>query len=220
MKKKFLIVVLISGFFISANAQTGILEIIKAGIKKVIVAVDLKIQRLQTNTIWLQNAEKVVENAMSKVKLSEIGDWVQKQKDLYSDYFDELWKIKNTIATYQKVKDIIQKQIQLVNEYSKAFALSKQDQNFTADEIKYMHDVYGGILDESVKNIEQIQLVITAYSTQMSDGKRLEVINTASDAIDQNISDLRQFNQENIKTSLQRAKEKNDVDVVRKLYGL
>jgi hypothetical protein len=202
------------------RAQTGILEIIKAGVIKIIKAVDLKIQRLQNKTIWLQNAQKVLENKMSEMKLTQIGDWVQKQKTLYADYFDELWKVKNTITTYQRVREIIQKQVQLVNEYSKAFALSRQDKNFTADEINYMHEVYSGILDESVKNLEQIQLVISAFVTQMSDGKRLEIINKASDNIEQNISDLRQFNQENIKTSLQRAKEKNDIDVVKKLYGL
>jgi hypothetical protein len=42
------------------KAQTGILEIIKAGVIKVIKAVDLKIQRLQNKTIWLQNAQKVL----------------------------------------------------------------------------------------------------------------------------------------------------------------
>jgi hypothetical protein len=44
------------------KAQDPITLIIKQGIKKVIIAVDLKIQRLQTKTIWLQNAQKVVEN--------------------------------------------------------------------------------------------------------------------------------------------------------------
>ena len=48
-----------------AKSQT-IVEIIKAGIKKVIIAVDLKIQRLQNKTIWLLNAQMTVENAMSK----------------------------------------------------------------------------------------------------------------------------------------------------------
>ena len=222
MKKILLIgVVMIS--FTSANnvqAQTGILEIIKAGIIKVIKAVDLKIQRLQNKTIWLQNAQKVLENKMSELKLTEIGDWVEKQKTLYSDYFDELWKIKVAITTYQKVKEIIQKQVQLVSEYSRAISLFKQDKNFTEKEMSYIHDVYSGILDESVKNIEQVQLVISAFVTQMSDGKRLEIINTAADNIEQNLSDLRQFNQENIKISLQRAKDKNDIDAVKKLYGL
>jgi hypothetical protein len=223
MKKIVLIGSMVLISFAHANnvqAQTGILEIIKAGIIKVIKAVDLKIQRLQNKTIWLQNAQKVLENKMSGLKLTEIGDWVEKQKTLYADYFDELWKIKSTITTYQRVREIIKKQVQLVNEYSRAISLFKQDKHFTEKEISYMHDVYSGILDESVKNIEQVQLVINAFVTQMSDAKRLEIINTAADNIEQNISDLRQFNQENIKISLQRAKDKNDIDAVKRLYGL
>ncbi len=201
-----------------SNAQ--ILEIIKAATTKIIKAIDLKVQRLQNETVWLQNAQKVLENAMSKLKLTEIGDWANRQKTLYADYFDEFWKIKNAISTYQRVRDIINKQVQLVSEYSKAFALSKQDKNFSNTELDYMSQVYGGILNESLKNVEQVQLVINAFATQMSDAKRLEIIHTASDNIEQNLSDLRQFNQDNIKTSLQRAKDKNDISVVKRLYGI
>lgn len=202
------------------QAQIPILDIIKAAVKKVIRAVDLKIQRLQNKTIWLQNAQKTLENQMSKLKLEEIGDWANKQKELYAKYFDELSKVKNAISTYQTVKDIISKQSQLVKEYSKAFNLSKQDKNFTPQEVDYMEQVYSGILEESLKSIEQVQMVITAFATQMTDAKRLAIINSASDNIDQNLADLRQFNQQNIRISLQRSKERNDIDVVKKLYGI
>ncbi|MEO8172842.1 MAG: conjugal transfer protein TraI [Sediminibacterium sp.] len=218
MKKCIMILVVM--LFCTLRSEAQILEIIKAGITKVIKAVDLKIQRLQNETIWLQNAQKTLENAMSKIKLTEIGDWADRQKTLYADYFDELWKIKNAISSYQRVRDIINRQVQLVNEYGRAFPLSKQDRNFSTAELDYMAQVYSGILNESLKNIEQVQLVISAFATQMSDAKRLEIIHTASDNIEQNLSDLRQFNQDNIKTSLQRAKEKNDIDVVKKLYGI
>lgn len=203
-----------------AKAQIPILDIIKAAVKKVIRAADLKIQRLQNKTIWLQNAQKTLENKMSKLKLTEISDWSKKQKELYAKYFDELWKVKNAIGSYQAVRDVIKKQIQLVQEYSKAFNLAKQDKNFTPEEINYMQQVYTGILDESLKNIDQIQLVINAFATQMSDAKRLDIIHAAGNNIEQNITDLRQFNQQNIKISLQRSKERNDIDVVKKLYGL
>lgn len=202
------------------QAQIPILEIIKAGIKKVIKAVDLKIQRLQNKTIWLQNAQKTLENQMSKLKLKEIGDWANKQKELYAKYFDELSKVKSAISTYQTVKDIISKQSQMVKEYSRAFNLSKQDKNFTQQEIDYMQQVYAGILNESLKSIEQVQMVITAFATQMTDAKRLVIINSASDNIEQNLTDLRQFNQQNIRISLQRSKERNDIEVVKKLYGI
>ena len=83
-----------------------------------------------------------------------------------------------------------------------------------------MQQVYTGILDESLKNIDQLQLVINAFATQMTDARRLEIIHAAGTNIEQNLTDLRQFNQQNIKISLQRSKERNDIDVVKKLYGL
>ena len=114
MKKCLIVLMIMLCCSFRSNAQ--ILEIIKAATTKIIKAIDLKVQRLQNETVWLQNAQKVLENAMSKLKLTEIGDWATRQKTLYADYFDELWKIKNAISTYQRVKDIINKQVQLVSE--------------------------------------------------------------------------------------------------------
>jgi hypothetical protein len=108
MKKILIIIGIVLSISIApvqhTNAQIPILEIIKAAVKKVIKAVDLKIQRLQNKTIWLQNAQKTLENKMSKLKLTEISDWSKKQKELYAKYFDELWKVKNAISSYQAVR--------------------------------------------------------------------------------------------------------------------
>ena len=224
MRKKLcvgIVIMIISLSIPSASeAQIPIADIIKQAITKVIKAVDLQIQRIQNKTIWLQNAQKTLENQMSKLKLNEISDWVEKQRKLYADYFDELWKVKSAIAYYHRVKEIIEKQVQLVNEYKSAYALFKQDKHFTPEEIKYMGKVYEGILNESVENLDQVYLVINAFATQMSDAKRLEIINGAGDKLEQNLTDLRQFNNGNKMLSLQRASEQNDIDVVRKLYGL
>ncbi len=202
------------------HAQVPIADIIKAAVKKVIKAVDLQIQRLQNKTIWLQNAQKTLENAMSKTKLIEISDWVEKQRTLYKDYFDELQKVKSIIFYYNRIKEITAEQIQLVHEYKHAIGLFKQDKNFTPEELSYMGRVYTGILDESVKNIDQIFLVINSFTTQMTDAKRLEIINAAADQIDINYNDLKAFSQQTILLSLQRAKARNDVNVIKKLYGL
>lgn len=203
-----------------ANAQIAIAEIIKAAVVKVIKAADLKIQRLQNKTIWLQNAQKTLENTMSKLKLDEIADWVEKQKQLYEDYFKELQTVKSVISYYRRVKDITEKQVHLVQEYKRALALFKQDKHFTADELAYMENVYKGILDESVKNVDQIVMVINSFQTQMTDAKRLEIMNAAADRIDDNLDDLRTFNHQGVVISLQRSKSQNDVDVVKKLYGI
>lgn len=203
-----------------SQAQIPLLDIIKKGIKKVIVAVDLKIQRLQNKTIWLQNAQKTLENTMSKLRLNEISDWVERQRKLYADYFDELWKVKSAIAYYHRVKSIIEKQVQLVSEYKSAWALFRQDKNFTTGELDYIYSVYTGIFEESIKNIDQLFLVVNAFTTQMSDAKRLEIINQVADNLETNFSDLKEFNNQNKLLSLQRASEQGDIDYVKKLYGL
>lgn len=203
-----------------ANAQLAIAEIIKQAIKKVIIAVDLKIQRLQTKTIWLQNAQKVAENKMSKLKLKQITDWVQKQKDLYQAYFDELWKVKDVLVYYHKVKEITTRQVALVKAYHSAWAGVRKDGHFTASEIKYIGSVYTGILEESLKNLDDIALVINSFTTQMSDARRMEIIDATAAAIEQNYTDLKQFNAQTIRLSLQRSRDEKDVAVVKALYGL
>lgn len=197
-----------------------ILEIVKAVTKKVIKAIDLRIQRLQNKTIWLQNAQKQVENVLSKLKLDEISDWTQKQKDLYKGYYEELAKVKSIITYYQRIKEITKKQTQLVQEYERAWNLFKQDSHFKDSEIQYMERVYTGILEESVKNIDQIFLILDSFATQMSDFRRLEIINKAADGIDANYDDLTMFNQQNILLSLQRAKTEADVKQVKQFYGI
>jgi hypothetical protein len=202
------------------SAALPILEIVKAVTKKVIKAIDLRIQKLQNKTIWLQNAQKKIENVLSKLKLDEISDWTKKQKELYKGYYEELAKVKSIITYYQRIKDITKKQTRLVAEYERAWNLFKQDSHFKESEIQYMEQVYAGILEESLKNIDQIFLILDSFTTQMSDLKRLEIINKAADHIDANYDDLTLFNQQNVMLSLQRAKTEADVKVVKQFYGI
>lgn len=202
-----------------AKAVVAIVAIIKAAIKKVIKAVDLMIQRLQNKTIWLQNAQKVLENKLNELKLTEIAEWTEKHRKLYEKYYDELWNIKNTIATYQRVRHVIERQVRLVDEYKRTWEIIKRDDHFTKIELEYMYQVYTGILNESVKNLDQILLVINAYNVQISDAKRLEIVARSGDEIERNYIDLKQFNNQNIQLSLSRAKDKHEIETIKKLYG-
>jgi hypothetical protein len=114
----------------------------------------------------------------------------------------------------------MEKQVRLVEEYKRAWALFQQDKHFTADEILHMGQVYTGILGESVKNLDLLFLVINSFNTQMSDGERLEIIDNAAEGMDINYNDLKAFNVQNMLLSLQRAKNKHDAEVVKQLYGI
>ena len=204
----------------TAKAQFVATEVIKVTVTKVIKAIDLKVQRMQNKTIWLQNAQKVIENQLSKLKLTEISGWTDQQKKLYCDYYTELWKIKSTIAYYQRIKDVTLKQASLVQQYHRAWALFRQDKHFKPEELSYMGNVYSGILKASMQNLDQILMVINGFKTQMTDEQRLELIDQASDQLDGNYNDLKQFNNQNISVSLQRSRDLADTKSIKKWYGI
>ncbi|WP_246001616.1 conjugal transfer protein TraI [Mucilaginibacter gracilis] len=203
-----------------ADAQFAIAEVIKAAIKKVVKAIDLKVQRLQNQTIWLQNAQKAIENQLSKLKLDEISGWSQKQKDLYEKYYKELQAVKSLIRYYQRIRDVTETQTTLVSQYNHAWGLLRQDQHFSSTELEHMQGVYSGILKESVKNLDEIMLLISSFKTQMSDEKRLELIDAAAKRMDTNCSDLKRFNTENFTLSLHRAKDENELLTLKNYYGI
>jgi GTP1/Obg family GTP-binding protein len=221
---KRLLFILVAGIFLSVlpagKADAQIIDIIEEVIKDAIMAIDLGVQKVQTQTIYLQDAQKVVENAMQQLHLDDITNWVQQQKDLYSEYYQELWQIKNAISAYDKVVSMIDKQAQLVKDYQAAYAAMRRDSHFSSQEISYIGRVYSGILNQSVENLKQLDLVINALLTQMTDGDRLHIIDGAGARIDQNYSDLHQFTQQNILLSAQRAKDQNDLGQVKLLYGI
>jgi methyl-accepting chemotaxis protein len=204
----------------SFGQAAAIIEAVKAATKKVIRAIDLQIQRLQNGVIDLQNIQKGIENKLSKLKLDEISEWTKKQKEIYQQYFDELWRVKSAIAYYKRITEIISQQKQLITEYKQAYTLFQQDRHFTPDEISYMYSVYTGIINESLKNLDQLILIVQSFAVQMSDADRLELINRSANEIENQISDLRSFTNSNIQLSLRRARDLNDLSVIKQLYGL
>jgi hypothetical protein len=199
---------------------TEIISLVKAAIKKAVQAADLEVQKMQNQTIWLQDVQKQLENTMSEMQLTDIGGWVQKIKDLYSEYYSELSQVKQIVQDYDRVKSIIQMQERLVSEHNRASALFKQDPHFSASELAYMGQVYSGILDQSLKNLDQLLLVTASLTTSMSDENRLDLINGAFQGMQKNYNDLQQFDNQNIQLSLQRSADEDDLETVKKLYGL
>lgn len=201
-------------------AAVPILGLVREAIKKAIKAIDLRIQRLQNKTIWLQNAQKEIENTLSKLKLDEISGWVEKQRDLFRDYYDELMKVKAAITYYKRIREVTEKQVRLVEEYQRIWPVLQGDDHFNPDELDYMQKAYSGIIAESLENMDHIFLILESFTLQMSDAERLALINAAADRIDQTYDDLMRFNRQNVMLSLQRAKTKHDIDRIRLIYGM
>jgi len=187
---------------------------------RIIKAIDLKIQRLQNEQIWLQNAQKILENAVSKLHLREIGEWAEKQRDLYEGFYSGLWTVKIYISNYHKIRDIADKQVALLKSYQRTWTMLKSDPHFTSGELDYMGKVYSGILEQTVNNANKLLLVVKSFATQMSDAARMKIIDDAAASVEQNYADLLLFNNENAILSLKRSKDENEIESTKRLYGL
>lgn len=194
--------------------------VVTEAMKKIILAMDAQVQRLQNKTIGLQNAQKTLENLLSKLKLEEISAWTEKQRAQYAHYFDELRKVKQILTTIQEVRNISRQQVNMVQQYQRLFSLLRQDQLFTPAEIDHMLQVYSGMLESSLQYVEQVTQVIQAFRTQMTDGERLAIIRQASQGITKINRDMQQFTHSNVKVRLQRMAAQEDIDTIKRMYGI
>jgi len=204
----------------SASAQIPVVSLITSAIKKVITALDLKVQQLQNQTIALQNAEASVENNLHLSSLNIISGWLNKERALYQNYYQELAKVKILISDYDEVKRLISQQKELLSEYHNASALFHQDAHFSGSERSAMENVYGGILQESIRNLEEATMAVTAFSTQMDDAERLVMVHHASAGMQTNLDHLRQYNNQNAIISYERARDEQGRAAIQKLYGI
>jgi len=215
-----MVVVLITLPEQKADAQFVISTVLNQTVGKIIRAIDLEVQKAQNKTIWLQNAQKVVENQLNQMKLSQIAGVGQQQTDLFTKYYNELYTVKEVITDYERVKNITLEQEALVREYQSAWSLTQQDKHFSVAELSYISSVYTGILKASINNLDQLMALVNSFKTQMSDGKRVELINNTSRHVDENYNDLKEFNNQNIELSLERANDENDIQSTKNLYGI
>jgi hypothetical protein len=202
------------------SAQFVISTVLNETVGKVVRAIDLEVQKAQNQTIWLQNAQKTIENQLNQMKLSQIAGVNQQQTNLFTQYYNELFTVKTIISDYEQIRNITLEQEALVKEYQSAWSLTQQDKHFSASELQYISTVYSGILKASVNNLDQLMNLVNSFKTQMSDGKRMDLIKKTSKSVDQNYSDLKMFNDENIMLSLQRAQDENDIQATKNLYGI
>jgi len=202
------------------HASAQLIDIIDAALKKALMTADIAVQRLQTQTIVLQNVQKGLENDMQTSMLSDITGWVRQQEELYSNYYQSLWQVKSVLTSYSKVAEIVRRQTRLVQEYNQAVAAIRRDPHFSAAELSYIHNVYSSILNESIRNTQQLSLIMESFLTQMDDASRLRTIDETAGRIDHNYDALRQVTQQTALLSLQRSKEDAEIRTIQLLYGI
>lgn len=149
-----------------------------------------------------------------------IRDVSQGNFSLHEAFLDGLYIVSPTVRKYPRVADIINDQAMLVSEYKSAANGFRRGGTFNPDELSYMMDVYNNLVNASLKNLDDLSMVMTDSQLRMSDAERLTVIDRIYLDSRNELSYLRKFNAEAERTAFQRSRSAADQQSVNSLYGL
>jgi hypothetical protein len=211
MKKQIFWIVLIAGFVSvdSVKAQS-----IAQDIEQLTLDYE-KLAQMKSILKEMYKGYEVVSTGYSNVKNVTQGNF-----NLHQAFLNGLLAVSPAVRNYKRITDIINNQAEIIKEYKEAYAIFKKDPNFNFDELNYISGVYNNLINESVKNLDALTMVITAGKLRMSDDERLKAIDKIADDTGEKLSFLRSFNNDTQIQALQRAKERNDLQTVQQLYGV
>jgi len=157
---------------------------------------------------------KVINKGYTTIKDISSGNF-----SLHKNFLDALMEVSPVVKKYKRITDIVNYQLLIVKRYKAAFNQFKEDNTFTASEINYIGKVYANLFTESVKNLDELFMVITAGQLRMTDDERLQAIDRIYARIEDQFSFLEDFNSSTAYLSLQRKTEQTEIQMSKKIYG-
>lgn len=182
-------------------------------------------QQLLLNWEKLNQLKKILNDMYAGYKIvykgyTTIKDISEGNFSLHKNFLDGLLQVSPAVRKYKRISDIVSYQIKLVKEYKAAFNQFKSDKNFTPEEIEYMGKVYGNLFNQSLKCLDELVIIMTAGTLRMNDDERLQAIDRIYNEVIDQFSFLQEFNNSTSVLAVQREKDKQDIDISRKLYSI
>ena len=184
-----------------------------------------EIGQLILNTEKLQLMEETLDQIYNTYKILEFGyNTITRISEgnysLHEAFIDGLMLVNPSIRNYKRIPYIIDYQKLLLAEYSRAYNRFRADPHFTYEELQYLGNVYSYLLSASVKNIDDLLMVITATQLAMNDEERLRAIDRIYYDMESKLRFVRSFNNTTQLLALQRSRSANDVRTMQSLYGV
>ena len=169
----------------------------------------------------LQAYVRVVEKGYSIAKkgLNVIENIKKADFSLHSDYFNSLKNVRPNVKAYTKIGSIVAMQINLIKECHRQRSSMNNSGQFNRDEVNYAGRVFDNLLKGCTEIVDQLITLTTDGQLQMKDDERIKNIDKLYDAMQDRQQFLRHFRNENSVLSLQRIKELDNINTIKRLYG-
>jgi hypothetical protein len=157
----------------------------------------------------------VVKQGYENIKSIAAGNF-----NLHQAFLDALLAVSPVVGNYFKVTNIINNEVELVKEYKAAQKYFNSGGHFSSAELDYFNSMYGNLLAGSLRNLDELTMVITAGTLRMSDAERLAAIDRINNDMTDKLSFLRVFNNAAGILAGQRGIDQNNISAMKGLYGL
>lgn len=174
-----------------------------------------QIEALQVHLEYVKTGYKIVDKG-----LNTIGEIKDGTFDLDQDYFNSLQQVNPLIRKSPKVNEILVYQQLINNEFKKLIKYCKESPHYSNDEVNYVTRVSQGMSAQGKAAVAELTIITTAVKAEMTDDERLKRL----DKIHEEILDQHAFTKHFVGTTkmlaIQRAKEKQQTDAMKKLYNI
>lgn len=166
-----------------------------------------KLSQLKNILRDMKKGYTIVSTGYNSVKNIAQGNF-----SLHDLFLNGLWLVSPEVRKYYKITEIIRYQKDIVLEYKSAFKRFAAGGTFNVSELNYLSKVYSKLFDESLDNLDQLAMVITANKLRMSDDERMQAIDKIFANTEDKLIFLRDFNRKTSILHVQRQHEKAEIN--------
>lgn len=157
----------------------------------------------------------ILEQGYSRVKGIAEGNF-----KLHEAFLNELLTISPEVRNYYRVAEIIQYQQRIMSEYKSTYSKVKSGDSFSGAELTFMAELNEGLFKASLRNLDELLLILTAGELRMSDFERLEAIDRLHGEMSGLLVSLREINSELSILGNQRNRTRNERESILNLNGI
>lgn len=174
-----------------------------------------QIAALQTYTGYLKEGYDIVNKGLNTINDIKNGDF-----DLHNEHFNSLKEVNPSLKDLSQVEEISAYQDMIIKQFQQCIKSYKESNMFTDDELNYINGVYNNLINECIKNIDALSLLITDGELEMKDDERLESTNQIYLDMQDKYSFTMSFTKQTSLLAERRAKEQGDINEIQSLYNI
>ena len=199
--------------FLSSNAQTADEWLNQNSTQKKYL-----LQQIAALKVYLGYAKKgytIVTNGVNTIRNIKNGDL-----NLHRDFFNSLKNVNPSIRKYAKAADIIAYQVKIIKQTKITIQQIRETKQFTETELDYCKQVFDNLLDECMKTVEELILIITSGNLEMKDDERLKRIDKLYADVQEKYSFTCAFSEDMGLLAIQRLGEQMEINRSKLINGI